>query len=67
MHLILIHQQSTVQVNSSHPDCVHEVRESEVLMAKDSPAVPDREEDVVPVKDVTEVSLHDIVIMMKYG
>lgn len=34
--------------SSSHPHCVHEVREGKVLMARDGPAVPDREVDVVP-------------------
>lgn len=37
-------------MNGSHPDCIHEVRESEVLMAKDGPTVPDGKVDVVPRK-----------------
>lgn len=51
----LIHQHNTS--NISHPHCIHQVRESEVLMAKNSPTVPDREVDVVPGKDVVELSL----------
>jgi len=38
----------------SHPHCVDEVREGEVLLAKDSPTVPDGEEYVVPGKDVRQ-------------
>ncbi len=63
----LLHQHSEIRVNGSHPHCIHEVRESEVLMAKDSPTVPDGEVDVVPGKNVVELSLHYIVIRMKYG
>lgn len=54
----LLHQQSTIRVNGSHPHCIHEVRESEVLMAKDSPTVPDGEVDVIPGKYIVELSLH---------
>lgn len=47
---LVIHQQSLTSI--SYPHGIHEVRESEVLMAKDSPTVPDGEVDVVPGKCV---------------
>lgn len=50
-------------VNASYPDSIHEVRESEVLVAKDSPAVPDGVVDVVPGRYAMELLLHDIIII----
>lgn len=47
---------NTVQYNNvSHPHCIHQVREGEVLMAKNSPTVPDGEEDVVSGKKKKEI------------
>lgn len=42
----------------SHPDCIHELRESEVLMAKDGPTVPNGEVNVVPGREGMQLSLH---------
>ena len=42
--------------NVSYSHGIYQVRQSEVLMAKDSPTVPDGEVDVVPGKDVTQLS-----------
>lgn len=50
------------QIKGSHPHCIHEVGKSEVLMAKDSPTVPDGEVDVVSEKYIIELKLHYIVI-----
>lgn len=57
---------STIRVKGSHPHCIHEVGKSEVLMAKDSPTVPDGEVDVISEKDIIELPLHYIVIIITY-
>lgn len=52
-----------IQIKDSHPHCIHEVGKSEVLMAKDSPTVPDGEVDVVSEKYIIVLRLHYIVII----